>query len=88
MSVGEFKDAYGNLYLMVLNRDVAVEQEITLDLKQASRLYEVSRVSGRHEIVSDSAEQIKVTLAAGDAILYRVQPANEEPFTIEYRLEK
>ena len=41
VSVGEFKDAYGNQYLMVLNRDYETDAAITLDLKDSSRIYEV-----------------------------------------------
>lgn len=88
VSVGEFEDAYGNQYLMVLNRDYDTDAAITLDLKDNSRIYEVSRVTGRQEVIWDETKQINVTLAQGDAILYRIQPASEEAFTVEYRLEK
>lgn len=87
-SVGEFEDAYGNQYLMVLNRDYDTDAAITLDLKNVSRIYEVSRVTGQQEVLWDETKQINVTLAKGDAILYRIQPASEEAYTIEYRLEK
>ena len=87
-SVGEFEDAYGNQYLMVLNRDYDTDKAITLDLKDNSRIYEVSRIDGRQNVIWDETKQINVTLAAGDAILYRIQPAAEEAFTLEYRLEK
>jgi len=88
VSVGEFADAYGNQYLMVLNRDYEADAAVTLDLQADSRIYEVSRVTGRQNVIWDSTKQIHVTLAKGDAILYRVQPAEEEAFTVEYRLEK
>ena len=88
VSVGEFEDAYGNQYLMVLNRDYETDAAITLDLKDSSRIYEVSRVTGQQNVIWDETKQINVTLAKGDAILYRIQPVAEEAFTIEYRLEK
>ena len=88
VSVGEFEDAYGNQYLMVLNRDYETDAAITLDLKDNSRIYAVSRITGLQEVIWDETKQINVTLAKGDAILYRIQPAAEEAFTIEYRLEK
>ncbi|MBQ7983129.1 MAG: hypothetical protein IJ302_06155 [Clostridia bacterium] len=88
VSVGEFADAYGNQYLLVLNRDYETDAAVTLDLQADSRIYEVSRVTGRQNVIWDGTKQINVTLAKGDAILYRVQPAAEEAFTVEYRLEK
>ena len=87
-SVGEFEDAYGNQYLMVLNRDYETDAAITLDLKENSRIYEVSRITGKQNVIWDETRQINVSLAKGDAILYRIQPAAEEAFTLEYRLEK
>ena len=39
-------------------------------------------------MICEGTDKIEVTLAAGDAVLYRVQNAAEEAFTIEYRLEK
>ena len=73
---------------MVLNRDYDTDADITLSLKENSRVYEVSRVTGGQEIVWDDTREIRVSLAAGDAILYRIQPAAEDAFTVEYRLEK
>ena len=87
-SAGEFEDAYGNRYLLLLNRDYECDREITVSLKNASRLYEVSRVTGRQNVVCDRTDSVTVSLAKGDAILYRVQNADEAPFTVEYRLEK
>lgn len=88
ISVGEFEDAYGNQYLMILNRDYETDVSITLDLKNNSRIYEVSRITGKQSVVWDKTEKISLTLEKGDAILYRLQPASEEAFTVEYRLEK
>ncbi len=87
-SVGEFEDGYGNRYMLILNRDYETDKEITLTLKEASRLYEVSRVTGRQSVICDHTNRITVALAKGDAVLYRVQNASEDAFTVEYRLEK
>ena len=87
-SVGELEDAYGNQYLMVLNRDYEAAADITLELKDNSRIYEVSRETGRQNVICDSTAQIRITLAAGDAVLYRIQSAKEDAFTLEYRIEK
>ncbi len=88
VSVGELTDCEGNRYLLILNRDFTVEKQISLPLKKAYRLYEISRETGRQSVLCDSADTIDVTLAPGDAVLLRVQDACEEAFTIEYRLEK
>ena len=88
VSVGELADAYGNRYLMILNRDFTVEKKVEIALKAPSRIYEVSRETGRQSMICEGTDKIEVTLAAGDAVLYRVQNAAEEAFTIEYRLEK
>ena len=88
VSVGELTDAYGNEYLMILNRDFAEEKTVTLPLKDTFRLYEVSRETGKQSVLCDATDVITVHLAKGDAVLYRVQKASEEPFTLEYRIEK
>ncbi len=87
-SVGEFTDGYGNGYLMVLNRDYEMPASLTLSLKEKSRVYEVSRESGRQNVVWDSTDTLSVKLEKGDAVLYRIQSAAEDAFTLEYRLEK
>ena len=88
ISVGELWDEYGNKYLLVLNRDYHKEADISLDLKEASRIYLVSKVTGRQELVCDSTKTLDVKLAPGDGCLYRIQNADEEAFTVEYRIEK
>jgi len=88
VSVGEFEDAYGNVYLMVLNRDFAAAKTVELNFRKAVRLYNVSRTTGRQEPAEGEFDTMTIELAAGDAALFRVQPAEEEPYTIEYRLEK
>lgn len=86
-SVGELADAYGNNYLLVLNRDFEKEQTFALPLKAQSHLYLVDRTDGRQHALSD-ASALTVTLAQGDAMLFRVQNADENACTVEYRIEK
>ncbi len=85
-SVGELEDAYGNRYVMILNRDYEKEMDITLEMKGDFRIYEVSKVDGYQDIVHESVSKLPVKLAPGDAVLYRVQPASDEAFTCEYKL--
>ena len=87
-SVSEHTDAYGNRYLMVLNRDYLKEADITLDLKETSRVYAVSRKDGEQYVVADSTDQLQLHLIPGDLALLRIQPAQEEAFTVEYYLDK
>lgn len=85
-SVGELQDAYGNTYLLVLNREFEKPLEAKIPLKGAYHIYEVSREDGKQYLL-DAADALKVSLAPGDAILLRVQPGEEAPFTAEYCLE-
>lgn len=85
-SVGELEDAYGNRYAVILNRDYENVSEITLDLKHNFRVYEVSKEDGKQRVIFDSVSKLPLTLQGGDAVLYRFQNANEEPFTCEYKL--
>jgi len=85
-SVGEFTDGNGNTYLLVLNREFEKPLETNIPLKKAYHIYEVSRSDGKQYHL-DTADTLKVSLAPGDAILLRVQPAEEVPFTAEYRIQ-
>ena len=85
-SVGEFADAYGNRYMMILNRDYETELDARLSLKKTFRIYEVSRTDGTQSISHEAVNTLPVKLAPGDAVLLRVQDASEEPFTVSYRL--
>ena len=87
-SISELEDAYGNKYLMVLNRDYETSKNITLDLSDDFRIYEISKKDGYQHVVADSTKQLSVDLIAGDLVLYRLQKASEEAFTVEYVLEK
>ena len=85
-SVGELCDEYGNRYVVILNRDFEKTAEITLSLKDDFRIYEVSKQDGKQRVLLDRASELPVTLAPGDAVLYRFQKADEEAFTCEYEL--
>ena len=87
-SVGEFADSYGNRYMMVLNRDYQTDKTVTLKLNKNYRIYEVSRDDGLQYIKNDGTDTLSLHLEAGDAVLLRLQPAEEEAFTVEYRLVK
>ena len=85
-SVGEFEDGYGNRYLVILNREFCAPLKTELKLKGNFRIYEVSRKDGAQRVIHESTASLPVELAAGDAMVIRVQPASEEPFTVEYTL--
>ncbi|MBQ8612442.1 MAG: hypothetical protein IJ412_12150 [Oscillospiraceae bacterium] len=88
VSVAEYEDAYGNSYMLVLNRDYTVQKTVELPLKKAVRIYEVSKEDGLQYITAENTDVLRVTLDAGDAVLLRLQDAAEAPFTAEYRLVK
>ena len=88
ISVSEHTDAYGNRYLMVLNRDWDTAQHIQLDLKSPSHVYEVSKKDGEQVMQYENTDYFWLDLAPGDLRLFRIQPAKEAPFTVEYYLDK
>ena len=88
ISVSEHSDAYGNRYLMVLNRDYAAERPFSLKLKNPSHVYRVSAEDGEPRMVYTNTRTLVGFLPAGGLALYRLQPANEEPCTVEYYLSK
>lgn len=87
ISVSEHTDEYGNDYLMVLNRDYMEQADITLSLKKNSHIYEVSGEDGMQLHLSTGSE-LPVSLIPGEMKLFRLQCACEEPYTIEYCLDK
>ena len=88
LSISEHHDAYGNRYLMVLNRDYEKTAHAQLSLKNPSHVYKVSREDGEQRMVYFNAAKLQVCLTPGTLELYRIQPGEEEPFTVEYYLEK
>lgn len=87
-SISEHTDAYGNRYLMVLNRDFEQTATLSLKLKKLSHVYEVSKEDGEQRMIGQAVEKLPVSLTPGDLKLYRIQDADGEPFTIEYYLDK
>lgn len=87
-SVGELEDAYGNLYVMILNRDYEKTLDTVFSLKEAFRIYEVSREDGKQSVIHEETTELPIKLEPGDAVLLRVQKADEEAFTVEYRLKE
>jgi len=55
-------------------------------MKGEFRVYEVSKVDGYQDVICESTSKLSLKLAPGDAVLLRVQPANDEAFTCEYKL--
>ena len=88
ISISEHEDEYGNQYLMVLNRDFKQDAHIELQLKRPSHIYEVSKEDGEQHLQYEAAYELSMHLDAGDLRIYRIQSAEEEPFTIEYYLVK
>lgn len=85
-SVGELEDAYGNRYLMIVNRDVAKDLNATLPMQKAFRVYEVSKKNGNQELIADSATELKVKLQPGEGMLIRIQNVEDEATLISYSL--
>jgi hypothetical protein len=88
VSISEFEDEYGNGYMMILNRDYMKTADVELSLNGNYRIYEVSKTDGLQHVMSENTDKLALTLAPGDAALVRLQNADEEAFTIEYRLSK
>ncbi len=86
-SIGELQDAAGNRYAVILNRDYEQELHAELPLKGEFRVYEVSKQDGKQRILHEKTDSLPIDLAPGDAALVRIQKAQEEAFTIEYRLK-
>ncbi len=87
-SVGEFADEENNRYLFILNRDYCEGRKFRLPLKQKSRIYKVSTEDGKQSVWDGNATEIYLYLEPGDAVLMRVQDVEEEPFLIDYILQK
>lgn len=87
-SVSEHADPYGNRYLMVLNRDYEQSATMSLKLKALSHVYEVSKTDGEQHLCEEAVAFLPVALAPGELKLYRIQSGAEEPFTVEYYLDK
>ena len=87
-SVSELEDAYGNRYLIVLNRDYLTEKTVQLQLKESSHVYAVSKEDGEQKLMGTSLQTLDLQLIPGDMALLRIQSATEDPYLIDYILEK
>lgn len=88
IAASQLDDAYGNHYLLVLNRDCHKAQNVQLQLREPSRVYLVSKEDGLQYVQQEQTQVLPISLEPGDGALYRLQPADEEAFGIEYYLEK
>jgi len=89
ISVSELKDAYGNDYLMVMNRDYRSERRYHLSMKNPMRAWRVSDRDGEQRLAFDDAGNgMTGILQPGSLALYRLQPKDQEPYAVEYYLDK
>ena len=88
ISVSELRDAYGHRYLLVLNRDYRSENHFCLKLKEEANIYQTDEKTGEERLLYPNTKKLRGHLTAGSIALFRLQPAEEEPYTIEYYLEK
>lgn len=88
ISVSELDDAYGNRYLLVLNRDYEEGRQVTLRLKSKCHLFEVSKETGKQILLTEGTDSLTCTLEPGQMNFYRLQDADEAPYTVEYQLNK
>ncbi len=85
-SVGELEDAYGNRYVVILNRDYETVLKASIEMQDDFRVYEVSKADGTQSVMHESVRTLPIQLEPGDAVLLRVQKACEPAFTVEYQL--
>ena len=88
ISISEHKDAYGHKYLMVLNRDYDSPQLVCLKFKNPSHVYEVSKEDGEERFIFETANLMNLDFEPGELRLFRIQSAEETPYTVEYYLDK
>ena len=88
ISISELTDTYGHRYLLVLNRDYRQERHFCLKLKNPSRVYRTSETNGLEQLVFENTQSLIGHLTPGSIALYRLQDAAEEPYLVEYYLEK
>ena len=85
-SVGEFSDDYGNRYILILNREFEKNLKAEIPLNGKYNIYGVSKIDGKQRFLREASDAVSVSLASGDAVLLRVQPSDEEKFTVTYTL--
>ena len=64
-----------------------IESSIEIDAPPA-RVWEVSPKDGMQHIVAENTEALTAHYIPGELRLFRIQPAGEAPFEIEYYLDK
>ena len=67
--IGEFEDAQGRPYFMIVNKDLAQSFRFRIDLKREGKLIRISPYSGREEAFGREMDW----LAPGAGILFRVE---------------
>jgi len=88
-SISELKDTYGNDYLIVANRNCQKAVRYQFNTKMPMRAWRVSDEDGEQYLAfDDSRSSIIGTLQPGCAVIYRLQSKSEDPFAVEYYLEK
>ncbi len=87
VSIGELSDAYGNDYLMILNRDFTKELKTEFKLKGNYNVYVVDKNDGKQKLICENVSSLPVELKNADACLLRLQKADQELCTIEYALK-
>ena len=73
---------------MIQNRDYQVCQQFDLALQKDFRVYEVSKNDGLQRVRNQKVNKLGLLLQPGDAVLLRFQNAEEEPYLIDYVLQK
>ena len=90
LAAGEFSDEENNRYLMIQNLDLSgrTAKPFSIKLSKEFRCYRVNPHNGKQVIVKDRTDGQTILIMPGDADLLRYQPADEEPYLIEYVLAK
>ncbi|MBR4767573.1 MAG: hypothetical protein IK088_01215 [Lachnospiraceae bacterium] len=88
--IGEFSDEENNVYLMIQNLDCSIRtaKPFQFRLSREFRCYRVNPHNGKQVLVKDRTNGQSILIMPGDADLLRYQPADEEPFLIEYVFTK
>lgn len=88
--IGEFADNENNRYLMVQNVNCEEKnaRSFVIKLAREFRIYRVTPHNGKQILVKDRMTEQSILVMPGDGDLMRYQPAEEEPFLIEYTLKK
>lgn len=90
LMIGEFADGENNRYLLYQNLDCEDKRVKLFQIKlaRAFRVYRVNPHNGKQVLVKDRMDEQDILIMPGDGDLLRYQPADEEPFLMEYALQK